>query len=195
MNLKHSIKAALLILNCATAMICNAQESPNANPTTPTPTPNTPTPNTPLVTPPPVTSPPITAPTTLLETIRPSGTVTVAPTVYDGQEAVRFSDGRTEAIIVPGIGRVMSYRLVGGANLLWNTPLQQGARTDEYVNWGGDKTWLGPHSQWITVLGRLWPPDLRWDMAPHQAEVLEGKRLRTTGPAWPGFGARIIREF
>lgn len=46
---------------------------------------------------------------------------TVEKTTYNGLEAYRLSDEKTEAVIVPSLsGRVMRYGAVGGANWLWN---------------------------------------------------------------------------
>jgi hypothetical protein len=43
-----------------------------------------------------------------------SRTTQVTQVMHDGRKAYRMSDGRSEAIIVPEIGRVMSYGFVGG---------------------------------------------------------------------------------
>lgn len=113
---------------------------------------------------------------------------------YGGRAAFRLSDGRTEAIVVPAIGRVMRYGFVGGPNLLWNTP-RTGFNADEWRNWGGDKTWPAPQSYWPIYSGRGWPPDEAWDNSSHTPQVLSGGRLRTTSPISRGLGARIVREY
>jgi len=64
---------------------------------------------------------------------------TITRTVYDGRTAFRLSDGRTEAVVVPEIGRVMRYGFVGGSNWLWNSS-QKSYGKNEWKNWGGDKT-------------------------------------------------------
>jgi hypothetical protein len=89
----------------------------------------------------------------------------VTQVTYGERKAYRMSDGRSEAIIVPEIGRVMSYGFVGGPNLLWNNPQKQ-FKAEEWHNYGGDKTWPAPQSLWPTNVGRGWPPVAEWDGAP-----------------------------
>jgi hypothetical protein len=115
--------------------------------------------------------------------------------VYGGRKAFRLSDGRSEAIIVPAIGRVMRYGLVGGFNLLWNAPRGVENGYGGWINWGGDKTWPAPQSLWPVHAGAGWPPDRSWDGAAHRAQVLPGGRLRTFSPVSPKLGARVIREY
>lgn len=123
-----------------------------------------------------------------------SQTVQVAQITYDGRKAWRISNGRSEAIIVPEIGRVMSYGFVGGPNLLWNNPQKQ-FKADEWHNYGGDKTWPAPQSSWPVNVGRGWPPVAEWDGAPQGVEVLSGGRLRTTTAVAKRLGARVVREY
>ncbi len=118
----------------------------------------------------------------------------VTATTYGGRAAFRLSDGRTEAIVVPAIGRVMRYGFIGGPNLLWNTP-QSRFKAGEWNNWGGDKTWPAPQSHWPVLSGRAWPPDEAWDGSAHTPQVLSGGRLRTSSALSPGPGARIVREY
>lgn len=115
---------------------------------------------------------------------------------YNGWKAYRLTDGRSEAVIVPEIGRVMRFSLLNGPNWLWNAApeTQKNKKPGDWKNWGGDKTWPAPQSEWATLVGQAWPPDPAWDGAPHQAEVLTGARLRTTTELSPGSGTRLIRE-
>jgi hypothetical protein len=105
-----------------------------------------------------------------------------------------MSDGKSEAIIVPSIGRVMSYRQVGGPNLLWVAPPKKYA-ANEWKNLGGDKTWPAPQTSWGVWTNQGWPPPAAWDGLPHRGEVLSGGKLRTISPVATGLGARIIREY
>lgn len=119
---------------------------------------------------------------------------------YNGRAAFRLTDGRSEAIVVPSLGRVMRYGLIGGENWLWNAPAVP-PNYGGWLNYGGDKTWPAPQSQW----GRLgskqngWPPPIAWDGAPHEfelrADASSGSALRTTSPIAPGSGARITRDY
>ena len=114
-------------------------------------------------------------------------------TRYNGFAAFRLGDGKTEAVIVPQLNRVMRYGEVGGRNWLWNN-----ARTtwkkDEWRNWGGEKTWLAPQSQWPLIGGRGWPPDAALDASPAAAEVASDKLITKT-PISPFSGARVVREY
>jgi hypothetical protein len=119
----------------------------------------------------------------------------VEPTDFQGHPAFRISDGKTEAVIVPELaGRLMRFGVIGGKNWIWNPGDQ--TRPKSWSNVGGDKTFIGPHPAWKQFVENIWPPPLAsWDLTPHQAEILPRNRLRTTGPVWEGFGARVIREF
>ncbi|MEB3279937.1 MAG: PQQ-dependent sugar dehydrogenase [Lyngbya sp.] len=118
----------------------------------------------------------------------------IAPTVYDGRRAFRLSDGRTEAVIVPEIGRVMGYGFVGGSNLLWNSPRKTYGE-NEWKNWGGDKTWPAPQLWWPAISEGSWPPDPAWDGNAHTAKILPNNHLQMTSEVAKGFGARVVREF
>lgn len=118
----------------------------------------------------------------------------ITPTTFNDRPAFRLSDGRSQAIIVPSVGRVMSWGFVGGPNLLWAP-----AEAPDYGGWisyGGDKNWPAPQSQWPLTVGKAWPPEPAWDGLPHRAEILPGARLRTTSPVSKALlGARIVREY
>lgn len=118
----------------------------------------------------------------------------ISETKFEGRAAYKLTDGKSEAIIVPSLGRVMRYGLVDGANQLWVSP-NKAWKTGEWRNVGGDKTWPAPQSQWATWQKQGWPPSRAWDSEPHRAEVLSGGRLRTTSGVGEGIGARVVREF
>jgi hypothetical protein len=118
---------------------------------------------------------------------------TLARTQWRGFDAYMLSDGRSEATVVPALGgRVMSYGRKGGLNFIWNgAPGNE--RVDNAQFWGGDKTFIGPHTFW-GFYRPTWPPPLP-DRTAHTAEVLDGARLRTTSPAWEPHGTKIVREY
>ncbi|MDP8964920.1 MAG: PQQ-dependent sugar dehydrogenase [Cyanobacteriota bacterium] len=119
---------------------------------------------------------------------------TIRPTLYDGRTAFRLSDGRTEAVVVPEIGRVMRYGFVDGSNFLWNSPRKTYGE-NEWKNWGGDKTWPAPQQWWPAIAERGWPPDPAWDGNAHRAQILPNNHLQMTSEVAKGFGARVVREF
>ncbi len=107
--------------------------------------------------------------------------------------AFRLTDGRSEAIVVPSLGgRVVRFGLVGGVNWLWTG--EPGAEKKmPALYWGGDKTYLGPHTLWSLAQDAMWPPPAP-DFQP--CEVVEARGLFSTlGATWPGSGARIRRDY
>lgn len=121
----------------------------------------------------------------------------IAETKYHGYEAWRLTDGKTEATVVPALGRVMSFKLVGGDEWLWSAiegsgkPVKWGA----WTNWGGDKTWLAPQSRWGDFgSSNGWPPPREWDQMPFGAQVLSGGKLKIWSPV-SSAGWRISRIF
>lgn len=117
---------------------------------------------------------------------------------FEGRDAYRFSDGKTAAVVVPSLGRVMSYGLAGGPNLLFHNA---GAKLDPknpagWVNYGGDKTWPAPQNAWeLWQKSGGWPPPRQWDGEAHRAEVLTGGKLRMVSKVQPGLGGRVVRLF
>lgn len=123
------------------------------------------------------------------------GEPVVTKTTWREIDAYKITDGRAEAVVVPKLGgRVMVFRLVGGANFIWSG--EPGAETKPVTQmWGGEKTSIGPHTMWKFTQPRTWPPPAP-DAAEHAAEVLDGGRLRTVSPPWESCGgARITREY
>ena len=114
---------------------------------------------------------------------------------FMGRKAFRLSDTASEAIVVPELGRVMSYGLVGGPNLLYVDAKIQ-PKTNQWANFGGSKTWPAPQSEWATWQSSgAWPPPHEIDGAPHEYEVISGGKLKTISPLHPGTGLRAIRIY
>ena len=116
----------------------------------------------------------------------------IVKTTYQNRPAYKLSNGAVDAIVVPAIGRVMSFGKTGGPNLLWNAEPSTIAVTG-WKNYGGDKAWLSPQSDWKLFHGAdNWPPESVLDGEPLQADVLSGGKLRlTTGLSKTGI--RIVR--
>lgn len=117
----------------------------------------------------------------------------ITQTTYDKRPAFRLTDGRSEAVIVPSLGRVMRWGKIGGPNLLWNAPGVSKNPAD-WKNYGGDKTWLSPQSSWKTLHGsNNWPPDTAFDGTPQSASVLTGGKLKLVSNTSPRIGIRLER--
>jgi hypothetical protein len=127
--------------------------------------------------------------------IQSNARTTITKTTWRNVEAWSLTDGRSEAIVVPKLGgRIVAYGLKGGLNFIWSGPPGVEAKP-KTQDWGGDKTYIGPHSAWETTLPTMWPPPSP-DGAEHRAEVLPDGGLKTISPGWDGFGgAHLEREY
>lgn len=116
----------------------------------------------------------------------------ISKTTYQNRPAYKLTNGAVDAIIVPEIGRIMSFGKTDGPNLLWNAQPEQIAK-EGWKNYGGDKSWLAPQTNWKLFHGaNNWPPEPVLDGEPHKADVLSGGKLRlTTGLSKTGI--RYIR--
>src|SRR5882762_5172496 len=90
-------------------------------------------------------------------------------TNYHGwTNSILVSNGRVEAVIVPQVGRVMQFRFAGdGDGPFWENPALAGTaphpESKEWGNFGGDKTWPAPQSDWDKITPRAWPPPVGFD--------------------------------
>jgi len=117
----------------------------------------------------------------------------ISQITYAGRAAYRLTDGKSEAVVVPSLGRVMRWGKVGGPNLLWNAA-SVSTKAGDWKNYGGDKTWLAPQSYWKVLHGvNSWPPDKAFDGRPHAATVLTGGSLKLVSETSPRIGIRIER--
>ncbi len=125
--------------------------------------------------------------------------VTVDRTAHHGwADAVRLRSSTAEAIIVPAIGRVMSFRLRDGENVLWTDSALAGRSGDptgkEWVNFGGDKSWPAPEAEWRTFTGYgNWMPPPGFDGLPHEARI-EGATVVLVAPIDRFYGIRHERH-
>ncbi|WP_414581916.1 hypothetical protein [Scytonema sp. PCC 10023] len=123
--------------------------------------------------------------------------ITVVKTSYQGwQDSWVLSNGHVEAVVVPAIGRVMQFRFKDGEGTFWENPKIYGKATNptstEWGNFGGDKTWPAPQSDWEKITGRGWPPPPAFDSMPVQARV-DGNNITLISPIDPFYGIRTYR--
>lgn len=112
-----------------------------------------------------------------------------------------LSNGKIEIVIVPAIGRVMQMRFVGEEDgPFWELPELYGKAPDpeakNWLNFGGDKTWPAPQSEWPRITPRSWPPPQAFDAMPVEAIVKEGSQgseVELRSPVDPHYGIRTRR--
>ena len=123
----------------------------------------------------------------------------IGPVSYQGwTNAWRLANQEVEVIVVPEIGRVMSFRFLQGENVFWEDRSLEGRRGNwdgkEWINFGGDKTWPAPEAEWGRHTGRKeWMPPPAFDSLPVEARV-EGRQLVLTSPVDPYYGVRTVRR-
>ena len=120
-------------------------------------------------------------------------------TNYHGwANSILLSNGRVEAVIVPAIGRVMQFRFAGEEDgPFWENRALAGIKPEpeskEWGNFGGDKTWPAPQSDWPKLTPRAWPPPVAFDSMPVQATV-DGFLVKLISAIDPHYGIRAYRE-
>ncbi len=141
---------------------------------------------------------------TLDQPYAPPTRVSVARTFWHGwANCFLISNGKVEAILVPAIGRVMQLRLAGdveGAfweNRALDGQLHASATTQtnlyEWINFGGDKCWPAPQSDWSRQRKCPWPPPVGFDSSPMEA-VAGRHSVVMTSPIDPDFGIQVTRR-
>ena len=126
--------------------------------------------------------------------------VAVTPISWHGwPRAVKLSNGVVEAVVVPQIGRVMAFEFAGHPetnplyeNPEWTPSKNPIPKPGEWANYGGDKVWPAPQSDWPRFIGRDWPPDRAFDGLPETVHFLPNG-LRLISPTSTEFGLRIER--
>lgn len=130
--------------------------------------------------------------------IKKSGVIVEALPYRGWKDALRISNGQVEAIVVPAIGRVMRFGWVGDKeNVLWENAALDGSSAvsadGKWKNFGGDKVWPSPQSQWPQVTGTAWPPPSGFDSMPYTAEVT-GDSIVMTSTVDPHYGIQTVRK-
>ncbi len=129
----------------------------------------------------------------------PPTPVKVTPENYGGwKNAFRVRNATAEFVVVPQIGRVMSFRFLDGENVFWEDRSLDGKSGDpsgrEWVNFGGDKTWPAPEGDWGKHTGyKEWMPPPGFDGAPSTGEG-QGTTIVLTTAIDPFYGVRAVRR-
>jgi hypothetical protein len=129
-----------------------------------------------------------------------AGGVTVTRSNFHGWKAIVLRNRTAEVVIVPGIGRVMEFNLVDdeGRTIpgpFWSNPAvdkDMPADVEGWRNYGGDKTWPAPQSEWPKIAGRAWPPPNGFDAVAFAATVTS-RQIHLVSPVDSVYGVRIRR--
>ncbi|HET6408320.1 MAG TPA: DUF4380 domain-containing protein [Chthoniobacteraceae bacterium] len=118
--------------------------------------------------------------------------VSIETVSYHGWEGcLVLKNSKVEIVIVPQLGRVMQFRFAGAEDgVFWENRALDGKLPDpkakDWGNFGGDKTWPAPQSDWPKVTDRSWPPPPAFDSMPTEASTghLKGSRSANTQGVW-----------
>ena len=127
-----------------------------------------------------------------------AGSVHVTVGTYHGwPDSIIVSNGEVEAVIVPAVGRVMQFHFIGGGDVLFENRDLDGKAPDpassEWVNFGGDKTWPSPQTDWPKMTKRSWPPPANFDAVAVNASV-EKDAVELVSPVDAAYGIRTRRR-
>jgi hypothetical protein len=124
--------------------------------------------------------------------------IVVSQVAYHGwKDCYRLASAALEVMVVPAIGRIMQIRRTGDtAGVLWENRVLDGQlaqpHSGTWANFGGDKCWPSPQSDWPRVMGHDWPPPAAFDASPLEASVTDsGVMLK--GPVDAAWGVRAVR--
>ena len=124
--------------------------------------------------------------------------MTIEKINYQGwEDSYILSNSQVEAIIVPEIGRIMQFRFKGGENTFWEDSQLYGKtpnpKSEEWHNFGGDKTWPAPQSKWEEMTIRSWPPPSTFDSVPLKIQV-QNNEVTLISEIDPFYGIRFYRK-
>jgi hypothetical protein len=122
---------------------------------------------------------------TLAAVPAPAETVVKTISYHGWENSLLLSNGKIEVIVVPAIGRVMQARFAAEEDgPFWENRALDGRKPDpassDWGNFGGDKTWPAPQSDWPSVTPRGWPPPPAFDSMPARAEIVGDTVVMTT---------------
>jgi hypothetical protein len=119
--------------------------------------------------------------------------------LFRGFEAISLQNGKARVTVVPATGRITEFSLLeGGAarGPFWVNPsFGPGLAADAtgWVNFGGEKTWPAPQSDWQAMTGTEWPPPRTFDATPF-SETISGGAVEITSALDPHYGVQVHRR-
>ena len=126
-------------------------------------------------------------------------TISVSQIASHGwKDCYRLTSAALEAIVVPAIGRIMQLSRIGDdAGVLWQNRELDGQlatpNSGTWANFGGEKCWPAPQSDWPRILGHEWPPPAAFDANPFEVSVTESG-LILKSPVDPAWGIQAVRH-
>ncbi|MDY6900189.1 MAG: DUF4380 domain-containing protein [Cyanobacteriota bacterium] len=124
--------------------------------------------------------------------------MTIKKINYQGwSDSYILSNSQVEAVIVPAIGRIMQFGFQDGENTFWEDSQIYGKiplpKSEEWDNFGGDKTWPAPQSKWEETTKVSWPPPDTFDSVPVEIKVQENE-ITLISEVDPFYGIRFYRH-
>lgn len=104
-----------------------------------------------------------------------------------------MTNGVIDVAVSANTGRIVYFGFTNGANLLWIDPSAINAKQGEWQNWGGDKVWIWPQSEFEKRTGKGWPPPGDPPSSPFVITTEPGGGITMTGPIIPDYGVRLER--
>jgi hypothetical protein len=136
------------------------------------------------------------------EKTRPAVIVTRAGTMsFKGwKEVYKLSTGRVEALIVPAVGRLVSFRLVDGQNVFMINEKMAGflplPQQSTYASLGGLYSWIAPESHWVTPKKQKYGfIDSKIDFGPYTVTSSSNHELTMISPVSETYGLRMEKKF
>jgi hypothetical protein len=122
-------------------------------------------------------------------------------TFHTWTDAVILKNPVAAIVIVPSIGRVMNFSFLDknsqpSEGPLWNNREMDGKPVEpasqQWGNFGGDKSWPELQAEWPTIQKRGWPPPTGFDASPDTIEI-KGTEVTLTTPVDASYGIRERR--
>jgi hypothetical protein len=125
---------------------------------------------------------------------------------YKGwQQAYAIGNEQARMIVVPAVGKIMSFAAGDGENLIWNNdtiagmPLNQAGRLEPtfgWANYGGDRFWVvQQHDIAQLTKGKRWPPDTVLEGLPWEALIDSSGTLQLKSGISQESGVQAQRSF
>jgi hypothetical protein len=125
--------------------------------------------------------------------------LTITRVNYHGwPDSYLIRNGVVEAVVVPAIGRVMQFRWAGEEQgVFWVNRVLDGKlpdpKSNDWANFGGEKSWPAPQADWEKVTGRAWPPPAAFDSLPMETKVGRDE-ITLASKVDSRYGMQIVRR-